>query len=216
MTLVAMSLFVGACSPSNTASNAIVTTSTLSTETTMEGAVELVVSDQQLTSGTYTRSDFTPRVTFELSGAEWYAVQAAAGFFDIQRDVGSPHVIAVQFGNVEAAYGGDDERVEPASAAEAVTIVGSHAQLTVLAQDGSRTAGLEGTVVVVENASETQARIFEVPAGALAIDPGRRLWAALFDVGDGILAIMVGGSAERWDEALLAAEPILETVTIDP
>jgi len=52
MTLVAMSLFVGACSPSNTASNAIVTTSTLSTETTMEGAVELVVSDQQLTSGT--------------------------------------------------------------------------------------------------------------------------------------------------------------------
>jgi len=31
-----------------------------------------------------------------------------------------------------------------------------------------------------------------------------------------VLAIMVGGSAERWDEALLAAEPILETVTIDP
>jgi len=26
---------------------------------------------------------------------------------------------------------------------------------------------------------------------------------------------MVGGAGERWDEALLAAEAILETVTID-
>jgi hypothetical protein len=35
-----------------------------------------------------------------------------------------------------------------------------------------------------------------------------------FDAGGGVLAIMVGGSAERWEEALLAAEPLLETVTI--
>jgi hypothetical protein len=178
--------------------------------------MELVVSDEQLTPGTYTRSAFTPPVTFEVSGSEWYAVQAAAGFFDIQQDVGSPHVIALQFGNVEAAYGGDDERLEPASPAEAVATVASNAQLTVLGQDGSRMAGLDGTVIVVENTSQTRARILDVPAGALAIDPGRRLWVALFDVADGILAIMVGGSAERWDEALLEAEPILETVTIGP
>jgi hypothetical protein len=88
-------------------------------------------------------------------------------------------------------------------------------QLTVLGQDGSRMGGLEGSVVVVENTGPTQARILDVPAGALAIDPGRRLWLALFDIEDGILAIMVGGSAERWEEALLAAEPILESVTID-
>ena len=175
---------------------------------------ELVVSDEQLAFGSYTRSDFIPRVAFEVSGGEWYAVQAAAGFFDIQQDVGSPHVIALQFGNVEAAYGDDDERVEAASAAEAVTVVASNAQLTVLGQDGSRMGGLEGTVVVVGNTSQTSARILDVPAGALAIDPGRRLWLALLDVEDGILAIMVGGSAERWGEALLAAEPILETVTI--
>ena len=177
--------------------------------------MELFVSDEQLATGTYTRSAFTPGVTFEISGGEWYAVQAAAGFFDIQQDVGSPHVIAIQFGNLEAAYGGDDDRIEPASAAEAATIVASNTQLTVLGQDGSRMSGLEGSLIEVENTSGTQARILEVPPGALAIDPGRRLWAALFDVGDGILAIMVGGSAERWDEALLAAEPILETVTID-
>jgi hypothetical protein len=194
-------LLTSACSPSTT-------------ETTANEVIDLVVSDEQLAPGTYARSDFTPRVTFEVSG-EWYAVQKAAGFFDIQRDVGSPHVIALQFGNVEAVYGDDDERVPATSAAEAATIVGSSAQLTVLGQDGSRMGGLEGSVVVVENTGPTQARILDVPAGALAIDPGRRLWLALFDIEDGILAIMVGGSAERWEEALLAAEPILESVTID-
>ena len=31
---------------------------------------------------------------------------------------------------------------------------------------------------------------------------------------DGLLAVMVGGSVERWDDALLEAEPVLESVII--
>jgi hypothetical protein len=53
-----------------------------------------------------------------------------------------------------------------------------------------------------------------VPPGALGIDPGRRLWIAFFDTPDGLLAIMVGGSVARWDDALAAAEPVLESVQI--
>jgi hypothetical protein len=177
--------------------------------------MELDVSDERLASGTYTESAFTPRVTFEVTG-EWYAVQKAAGFFDIQQDVGSPHVIAVQFGNVEAVFGADGERVPASSAAEAAATVSSNPNLTILGQSGSLMSGREGSLVEVENTSHDQARVIEVPAGALSIDPGRRLWVAFFDVEDGVLAVMVGGSAERWDEALLAAEPILETVTVDP
>lgn len=192
---------MGGCSPATT-------------ETTADEVIELDVSDEPLPPGTYTRGDFTPRVTFEVSG-EWYAVQEAAGFFDIQRDVGSPHVIALQFGNVEAVYVADGERVPAASAAEAASSVAANPNLTVLGQDGSRMGGLEGFLVEVENATQAPTRILDVPAGPLAIDPGRRLWVAFFDVADGVLAIMVGGSAARWEEALLAAEPILETVTID-
>ena len=81
------------------------------------------MSDEQLAFGSYTRSDFIPRVAFEVSGGEWYAVQAAAGFFDIQQDVGSPHVIALQFGNVEAAYGDDDETPTPVQAARKLDAV---------------------------------------------------------------------------------------------
>jgi len=41
-----------------------------------------------------------------------------------------------------------------------------------------------------------------------------RIWIAIFDTEDGILAVMVGGSTASWDEALLVAEPVLESVTI--
>ena len=52
------------------------------------------------------------------------------------------------------------------------------------------------------------------PLGALGIDIGRRLWIAFFDTPDGLLAVMVGGSVSKWDEALAAAEPVLESVRI--
>jgi hypothetical protein len=49
----------------------------------------------------------------------------------------------------------------------------------------------------------------------LSIGPERRLWVAFADSDDGLLAILVGGSVERWEEALAAAEPVLESVVVD-
>jgi hypothetical protein len=56
--------------------------------------------------------------------------------------------------------------------------------------------------------------VLHAPPGALSISPGRRLWIASFDTPDGLLAIMVGGSVAKWEEALAVAEPVLESVTI--
>jgi hypothetical protein len=53
-----------------------------------------------------------------------------------------------------------------------------------------------------------------VPPGPLGIDPDRRLWVAFVDTSEGLLAVMVGGSVARWDEALATAEPVLESITI--
>src|ERR671917_460432 len=58
--------------------------------------MELVSSTEPLTPGVYTASDFEPRLSFEL-GDGWRAVQRFEDFFDVQRDIGSPDVIAVQF-----------------------------------------------------------------------------------------------------------------------
>jgi hypothetical protein len=212
ITLVVLALLTGACTSSTPGSEPPTTAAPTSAPPTGESVRELVVSSDQLTPGIYTRGDFTPRVTFAISG-EWYAVQTAPGFFDVQRDVGSPDVIAVQFANVEAAYGAEGDAVPLASAADATAVIESNPDLTVLGTSESRMSGHDGFVVEVENATQAPAMVLHGSPGALSIDEGRRLWIAFFDAGDGVLAIMVGGSAQRWEEALLAAEPLLETVT---
>ena len=101
-----------------------------------------------------------------------------------------------------------DPRLEPGT--------GVAPGLDVIEASESRIGGLVGSQITVENAGETHATVLEVPPGLLGIDPGRRLWIAFFDTDAGLLAIMVGGSTERWDEALSAAEPVLESVRIGP
>jgi len=50
--------------------------------------------------------------------------------------------------------------------------------------------------------------------GTTGIDGGRKLWIGLFDTPEGLLAVLVGGSIAKWQQALDAAEPVLETVVV--
>jgi hypothetical protein len=173
---------------------------------------ELAAGNLPLPPGRYTRSGFEPPIIIALDEG-WRAVQLLDGFFDVQQQVGSPHVIAVQFANVRGVHGanGATATTDPD---EAVQLLGANAGLTVLETSESRIGGLTGAQVTVENAGDAHAVVIDVPPGPLGIDPGRRLWIAFFETDDGLLAIMVGGSVERWDEALLTAEPVLESVEV--
>ena len=177
-------------------------------------AIELPPAGE-LARGSYTRAAFIPRITFEV-GEGWRSGQAVEGFFDIQRDVAGPDVIAVQFARPDGVYGADGTLVAPASAEAAAGALDANPALKTLDSSDSRMSGLEGFVVEVENPSTASApaQVLQAPAGAVSIDPSRRLWIALFDTPEGIVAILVGGSVAGWDEALAAAEPVLETVTI--
>jgi hypothetical protein len=123
-------------------------------------------------------------------------------------------VIAVQFARPIGVFGAGSSS-EPAPRAEgAVALLGANPGLSVIESSESRIGGLTGSQVTVENAGDAHAQVMQVPPGALGIDPGRRLWIAFFDTPDDLLAIMVGGSVARWDDALAAAEPVLESVQI--
>jgi hypothetical protein len=175
-------------------------------------ATELTASTTPLKAGRYTRSGFAPPLTFAVADG-WRAVQLFDGFFDVQQQVGTADVIAVQFANVGGVYGAEGA-TGTSDPDMAVGILGTNAGLTVLETSESRIGGLTGTQVTVENTGDAHAEVIDVPPGPLGIDPGRRLWIAFFDTDDGLLAIMVGGSIERWDEALLTAEPVLESVLV--
>ena len=164
---------------------------------------ELEVTGQALPAGTYTRTIFEPRITLDLNG-DWEAVQLLEGFFDVQQFKESPDVYAVQFAN--------PTNVDTAE--EAVASLRANDDLVELESSTSLIDGQEGLQITVENTSGLTTPLFIAPPGALAINDGRRLWVAFFDTDAGLLAIMVGGSVDQWDEALAAAEPVLESVRI--
>ena len=166
-----------------------------------------------LPPGRFTFADFKPRITFNVEDG-WTVGSAAAGFFDVQRWKGTPDVIAVQFGLVEGIVGAGGSMTQPKTAAEAGKTIHENAGIVVIEESESRMSGLKGSNVVVENRSKAHSEVLQVAPGTLGIDPGRRLWISLFDTPDGIVAVMVGGSVAKWDEALAAAEPVLESVTI--
>ena len=67
---------------------------------------ELTATGEPLDPGRYTRASFAPTITLELDGS-WQAVQLAGGFFDVQQEVGSPDVIAVQFAKPIGIFGAE-------------------------------------------------------------------------------------------------------------
>lgn len=191
------------------------------------GVANLNASDQQLSPGRYTRRDFAPLVTFEVDGP-WFAVNADSifrgAFFDIQQEPGvaeptgppandSPHVIAVTFARPLALYG-EDGSEEPTDAADAAAILESNPDLVVVETSTSRMGGLDGSQITVEHTGTGTPDLMDLLPGTIGLNPERRMWIAFFDTDAGLLAIMVGGSIERWDEALAAAEPVLDSVEI--
>jgi hypothetical protein len=191
------------------------------------GVANLNASDEQLPPGRYTRRDFAPLVTFEVDGS-WFAVNAdrrfRGAFFDIQQEPGvaeptgppagdSLHVIAIQFARPDALYGADGSEA-PSDAADAAAILESNPDLAVVETSTSLMGGLDGSQITVENTGTGTPNLMDLPPGTIALNPERRMWIAFFDTDAGLLAIMVGGSIERWDEALAAAEPVLESVEI--
>jgi hypothetical protein len=171
-------------------------------------------SSGPLEAGTYTRAAFEPGITFALDDG-WSVGSVADGFFDVQQRSAAPDVVAVQFGRVGSVIGEGGTAARPASAEDAATRIAANPGLETLEQSESRLGGQTGVVIEVENAGEEHAPILDVPAGRLGIDPGRRLWIALFDTADGPLAVMVGGPTGGWEAALRIAEPVLESIVID-
>lgn len=177
------------------------------------GVLELPSGSGALPAGTYTRSGFRPSVTFTV-GEGWVVGTATDGFFDVQQDQGTPDVVAVQFARVDGVIGagGASAPVETSEAAAAA--MRENPSLVVLEESESRLGGLVGRNVVVENRGASTAPVMDTQPGQLGFDPGRKLWIALFDTADGVIAVMVGGSVAEWDRALTLAEPVLESVVI--
>ena len=223
LSVVALSVLVGCAaaieSPSSTAGVPSASPSEASTtgQPSPSGAPssgvaprELTASPAPLPAGTYTVAAFAPPVSLDVDG-KWSSVNRTRDFFDVQQDVGSPDVIAVQVVRPAGIVGADGTLVSPTDPAAAIETLRSNPGLTEIEASESRIGGLTGRQVTVENATGRMVEVLSVGAGTVSIDTGRRLWTAWFATPNGLVGIMVGGSVATWDQALGLAEPVLES-----
>ena len=175
--------------------------------------LELAASPAPLPAGSYTLAAFLPSVSLAVDGT-WTSVNRFPDFFDVQQDVGSPDVIAVQVARPRSIIGADGARIAVGLPREAAATISENPGLTVVEQSASRMSGLTGRQITVENATGRFVGVLDVGAGTVSIDTGRRLWMGFFGTPEGLVVVMVGGSVATWDRALTMAEPVLESIRI--
>jgi hypothetical protein len=156
-----------------------------------------------LAPGRYARTDAVPGVTFEVEDG-WSSETVGHGYFEIRREVGD-HDVIVTIATVSAESAGAVARGVQATPG-----------LSVLASSDSRMSGLTGPNLELENTTDTALDLTPNRSGVIDLEPGDRAWLSLFDTAHGVLAIAVTSDAAAWDDALLAVEPFLESVVIEP
>jgi hypothetical protein len=164
--------------------------------------------ERPIEQGRYRRDGFEPPFTIDIPDG-WFAVEDVPGFFDLEREVGTLDVTAVQFARPS----------DLASAAAAETI-GARTGLVVDGPTAIEVGGLEALRLVIDAANpDIEAQVFvpvfEIALGPISIASGRRLEIRLVDTEAGLLAILLGGSVRRWDSARTAAAPILRSIKFD-
>ena len=172
-------------------------------------ATNLPGRSQTLAPGRYTRQGFTPAVEFEV-GDGWVAEQRASGFFDVEQDVGSLDVIAVQFAQI----------TEFATAAEAAASFATKEHVVAGPVEPVTVGGLAGARVQLETDDPPTSdppvfrEVITIAAGPLTIASARRLLVHLIDTPDGVLGVLVGGSVAQWDRTLEVSQPVIDSITI--
>jgi hypothetical protein len=166
-------------------------------------------AERPVEPGRYRREGFEPAFTIDVPDG-WFAVQDVPGFFDLERDVGTLDVTAVQFARPS----------DLTSAAAAANTIRARTGLVVDGPTPIEVGGLHGIRLVVDAAdpdieAQVFVPVFEIDLGPISIASGRRLELRLVDTSAGLLAMLMGGSVRNWQRARIAAEPIVDSIRFD-
>ena len=164
-----------------------------------------------LEPGGYFGSVLSLTIVFTV-GPGWTHQQKAPEFFDIEQDVGSPDVIAVQFAGLH----------EIANATEVAGQIEAREDLTVSEREDVELDCHLGAIRLTVTPTDTSPDspqfwpVVDVAAGTLSVASGRRLQIDIFTFHMGTALILVGGSIAHWDETLAAAQPVLDSLRLRP
>jgi len=192
---------VGACASGTTPAPSTTMAASAVPRESAAAAVELPPDTVDLPPARYARPDLLPGVSFEVEDG-WSSGMVGDGRFQLSREVGPGEVIVML------------ARTTAGSASAAADAIGAMEGISVLATSESRMNGRTGPNLELESTADARVDLLTTASGAIGLEPGERAWLSLFDTGGGVVAVTVIADAGTWDAALLAAEPLLETVEI--
>jgi hypothetical protein len=166
-------------------------------------------AERPVEPGRYRREGFEPAFTIDVPEG-WFAVQDVPGFFDLEREVGTLDVTAVQFARPSDLM----------SAAAAADTIRARTGLVIDGPTAIEVGAVPGIRLVVDAAEpDIEARVFvpvfEIALGPISIASGRRLEMRLVQSEAGLLAVLLGGSVRRWDSSRSVAAPIMDSIRFE-
>jgi hypothetical protein len=151
------------------------------------------------------RSGFEPRLRLEVP-AGWESLHEGEGVFDVYRPlVGTGEGRRIRDVAVLVARLDGDE-----APGDVIDVLEANPSLEVGGVGTAQLAGAEGLRADVEATSEST--VVSFPGGSLSAFPGRKLRVHAVDVDGRTVVLVVDAAAERFEEDVEAAAPVLESI----
>ena len=151
------------------------------------------------------RSGFEPTLRLELP-AGWASLREGVAFLDVYRPlVGTGEGRLIRDVAVLVARLDGDE-----APGDVIDVLEANPSLEVGGVGAAELDGAEGLRADVEATGEST--VVSFPGGSLFVFPGRKLRVYAVDVDGRTVVLVVDAAAERFEEDVEAAEPVLESI----
>jgi hypothetical protein len=164
-------------------------------------------------TGTYTYSQFEPRIQVELPDDDWTTFHLFPDFFDVAIE-NEDGLVAVMFLDPIAFLTPEEEDVQAATPEEAIELLGAHDGATLSEPREVEIAGLSGLEVDASYVNENT-HVIRVSAGNIGFGPTSDLHLAVLETDEGLLVIGLNAPVGHMAEAEQLTQSVRDSITIN-
>jgi hypothetical protein len=163
-------------------------------------------------AGTYTYSQFEPRIEVTLPDDNWATFHLIPDFFDVATET-ADGLVAVMFLDPIAFLTPEEQDVQAATPQEAIELLGAHDCATLSEPRPVEIGGLSGLAVDASYAID-DTHVVRVSGGDIGFGPNSDLRFAVLEADEGLLVIALNAPAGHMAEAEELTESVRESIRV--
>ena len=163
-------------------------------------------------AGTYTYSQFEPRIEVTLPDDEWTTFHLIPDFFDVAIET-EEGPVAVMFLDPIAFLNAEEEEAQAATPQEAIELLADHDGTTLSEPRPVQIGGLSGLEVDADFEIDNT-HVIRVSGGDIGFGPNSDVRLAVLEADDGLLVIGLVAPTGHMDEAEEITQSVRDSITI--